>query len=50
MSLILSDLFGAELVGRLVEVFSELADDADVGSCGTMRVITTLEFLQQLCP
>jgi hypothetical protein len=48
MSLILPDLFGPELVGRLVKVLRELADDPDVGFCGTMRVITTLEFLQHL--
>ena len=44
MSLILPDLFGPELIGRPVKVLRELADDPDVGFCGTMRVITTLSF------
>ena len=42
MSLILSNLFGPELVRRLVKIRRELADDSDVGFCGTMGVITTL--------
>jgi len=49
MSLILPDLLGLELVGRLVEIRRELADDADVGFCGTRRVIATPEFLQHVC-
>jgi hypothetical protein len=48
MGLILPDLLGPELVGRLVKIRRELADDSDVGFCGTMGVITTLEFLQHL--
>jgi len=48
MGLILPDVLGTELVGRLVEILRELAHDADVSCCGTMRVITTLEFLQHL--
>jgi hypothetical protein len=50
MSLILPDLLGLELVGRLVEIRRELADDADVGGfCGTRRVIAKPEFLQHVC-
>jgi hypothetical protein len=48
MGLILPDLLGPELVGRLVKVRRELADDPDVGFCGTMGVITALEFFQHL--
>jgi hypothetical protein len=44
MSLILPDLFGPELVGRLVKILGELADDSEIGFCGTMGVITTLSF------
>jgi hypothetical protein len=46
LSLILPDLFGPELVGRLVKILGELADDPEIGFCGTMGVITALEFLQ----
>jgi hypothetical protein len=31
-----------------VKMLRKIADDANVGSCGTMGVITTLEFLQHL--
>jgi hypothetical protein len=48
MGLILPDLLGPKLVRRLVKIRRELADDSDVGSCGTMGVITALEFLQHL--
>jgi hypothetical protein len=48
MGLILPDLLGPELVRWLVKILRELADDADVGFCGTMGIITTLEFLQHL--
>jgi hypothetical protein len=48
MRLILSDLLGPELVRRPVKILRKLADDADVGFCGTMGVITTLEFFQHL--
>jgi len=45
MGLILPDLLGPELVGRLVKIRRELVDDTDVGFCCTMGTITTLEFL-----
>jgi hypothetical protein len=48
MSLILPNLLGPELVRWLVKMLRELADDANVGFCGTMRVITALEFFQHL--
>src|SRR5215472_12184241 len=31
-----------------MKIFREVADDTDVAFCGTMRVITTLDFLQHL--
>jgi hypothetical protein len=46
MSLILPDLFGPQLVGRLVKIIGKLADDSEIGFCGTMGVITALEFFQ----
>ena len=48
MSLILPNLLGPELVRWLVKILRKIADDANVGFCGTMGVITTLEFLQHL--
>ena len=45
MGLILPDLLGPELVRWLVKIRRELADDSDVDFCGTMGVITALEFL-----
>jgi hypothetical protein len=48
MGLILPDLLGPKLVRRLVKIRRELADDSDVGFCGTIGVITALEFLQHL--
>jgi hypothetical protein len=44
MGLILPDLLGPELVRWLVKIRRELANDSDVGFCGTMGVITTLSF------
>jgi hypothetical protein len=46
MSLILPNLLGPELVRWLVKILRKIADDANVGFCGTMGVITALEFLQ----
>jgi hypothetical protein len=48
MSLILPNLLGPELVRWLVKILRKIADDANVGSCGTMGVITTLDFFQHL--
>ena len=44
MSLILPNLLGPELVRWLVKILRKIADDANVGCCGTMGVITTLSF------
>jgi len=43
---LLSNLLRSELVGRLIKMLGKVTDDADVGFCGMMRVITALEFLQ----
>jgi hypothetical protein len=48
MGLILPDLLGSELVRRLVKILRKIANNANVGFCGTMGVIATLEFLQHL--
>jgi hypothetical protein len=39
MSLILPNLLGPELVRWLVKMLRKIADDANVGFCGTMGVI-----------
>jgi hypothetical protein len=44
MSLILPNLLGPELVRWLVKILRKIADDANVGSCGRMGVITTLSY------
>jgi hypothetical protein len=44
---VLANLFGAELVGRTVEVARKLVDGAEVGARGTLRVITALEFFER---
>jgi len=46
--LILPDLFRPELIRGAVKMLGEIADDPKVGCCGTMGIITTLEFLQHL--
>ena len=47
MSLILPNLLGPpELVRWLVKILRKIADDANVGFCGTIGIVTSLEFLQ----
>src|SRR5215469_282713 len=46
MELILPNLFRAELIGRSVEVLRKTTDRTDVSVCGSLRVITALEFLE----
>ena len=46
VSLILPDLFGPELIGRLVKILGKLADDPEIGFCSTIGVMMALEFLQ----
>src|ERR1700692_2068485 len=48
MSLILPNLLGPELVRWLVKILRKIADDANVGFCGTMGIVATLEFFQHL--
>jgi hypothetical protein len=45
---LLPDLLGPKLVRRLVKIRRELANDSDVGFCGTTGIVATLEFLQHL--
>ena len=46
IDLILADLLDAESLGRAVEVSGETANRADLGACGSLGVITALEFLE----
>jgi hypothetical protein len=48
MSLILPNLLGPELVRWLVKILCKITDDANIGTCGTMGVITSLDFFQHL--
>src|ERR1022692_4564676 len=41
-----ADLFGAQIFGRLVKVFGELGDRADVAFHGRRRVVADLEVFQ----
>src|SRR5215831_15008097 len=50
MSLVLTNLFRTKPVGCTVKMLGEILDDSSVGFCGTMRVMTTLEFLQHHFP
>jgi hypothetical protein len=44
--MILPDLLGAEDGGRAVEVLGEPPDRTDVGTCGSLRLITAFEFIE----
>jgi hypothetical protein len=46
--LIFPDVLGAELVRRGMEELGEPPDRTDVGTCGSLRVIAALEFLEHL--
>ena len=46
IGLILAQVLRTEPVGRLMEMAGECLDDPNLGSYGTLSVITTLEFLQ----
>jgi hypothetical protein len=48
MSLIPPNLLGPELVRRLVKILRKVTDDTNVGFCGTMGIVATLEFFQHL--
>src|SRR5215471_3731372 len=47
VQLILADVIAVELVGRAVEVLGETPDRANVGNCGSLRVVATLEFVER---
>src|ERR1043165_5361076 len=47
VQLILANMIAVELVGRAVKVLGETPDRADVGDCGSLRVIATFEFLER---
>jgi hypothetical protein len=48
VQLVLADVLRAQLLGRVMEVFGEPPDTRDIGMCGSLRVITELEFLKHL--
>src|SRR5215831_13909396 len=47
VQLILADMVAVELVRRPAKVLGETPDRADVGNCGSLRVIAALEFLER---
>jgi hypothetical protein len=46
LGLVLPNVLSTEAVRRTVEVLREFFDEADVVLCGSLRVMTTLEFFQ----
>jgi hypothetical protein len=48
VDLVLADMLDAELIGRAVKTLGELPDGADVSACGSLGVVTALEFLKYL--
>jgi hypothetical protein len=46
VELIFPDVFGAELVRRAMEELGEPPDRTDIGTCGSLGVITALEFFE----
>ena len=46
LGLVLPNVLPTQAVGRTVEVLCESFDEADVALCGSLRVMTTLEFFQ----
>jgi len=46
LGLILPNVLPTQAVRRTMEVLCESFDEADVVLCGSLRVMTTLEFLQ----
>jgi hypothetical protein len=47
MKLVLPNLLRPQLIGRAVEICGEPSDGADIGACGSLRVISTFEFLER---
>ena len=46
LRLVLADVPRAQAIGRAVEVLREPLNEANVTLCGSLRVMTSLEFLQ----
>src|SRR5579864_843453 len=46
LGLVLADVLRSQAIGRAVEVLGEALDEANVTLCGSLRVMTTLEFFQ----
>jgi hypothetical protein len=46
LRLVLADVPRSQAIGRAVEVLGEPLDQANVALCGSLRVMTSLEFLQ----
>jgi hypothetical protein len=46
LGLVLADVTCSQAIGRAVEVLGEALDEANVTLCGSLRVMTTLEFFQ----
>ena len=46
LSLVLADVLRSQAIGRAVEVLGEPLDEANVTLCGSLRIMTTLEFFQ----
>jgi len=46
LGLILADVARSQAIRRAVEVLGEALDEANVTVCGSLRVMTPLEFLQ----
>ena len=46
LGLVLADVLRSQAIGRAVEVLSKAPDEANVTLCGSLRVMTSLEFFQ----
>ena len=46
LRLVLADVLRSQAIGRAVEVLGKPLDQATVALCGSLRVMTTLEFFQ----
>ena len=46
LGLVLADVLRSQAIGRAVEVLGEPLDEANVTLCGSLRVMTSLEFFQ----
>src|SRR5205823_9212769 len=46
LSLVLADVLRSQAIGRAAEVLGEPLDEANVTLCGSLRIMTTLEFFQ----